>query len=428
MNSDQDTQFPTLKCMKSNKTLQIPRTPTWIGRSSSSHFRTEGPSTAFNHCSLQLNGNDEWEVRQTSQDLTVVGRVLGADESHTLKDEDVLVVGTPTDTRVWKFSGNKRRSSLPEPTIEAMNSQVQALQEQVAAEKERTWDLIREKLALQNAQKESEKNIDTLLTDLEQEQRRVNDSIEQLKSQLEDKNKEISRLQLGQNIVACKGTIRCKTLQGRLLNCAKARREERKKFRKQLADDRKEHREAMSKERQRSQLMSTEDRKTYQSAYNSFRRKSQAELRQLQRTRREDRLRIKELDRKNQKYSRARRLQRSLENEVDCPVCTEMIVDPVILGCSHTICHVCLLKLPHQECPLCRTPIITTTHSKILEHMMDLIASKTDEGGKERRTALKAARKVEQAALVRRERLRAERQRAARLNPPEDSPDIIVLD
>ncbi|XP_064197539.1 E3 ubiquitin-protein ligase TRIM35-like [Anguilla rostrata] len=47
-----------------------------------------------------------------------------------------------------------------------------------------------------------------------------------------------------------------------------------------------------------------------------------------------------------------------LEEELSCPVCSEIFRDPVVLSCSHSFCKACLQKYWEQkgsrECPVCR--------------------------------------------------------------------------
>ncbi|XP_035276454.1 zinc-binding protein A33-like [Anguilla anguilla] len=47
-----------------------------------------------------------------------------------------------------------------------------------------------------------------------------------------------------------------------------------------------------------------------------------------------------------------------LEEELSCPVCTEIFRDPVLLSCSHSFCKACLQQYWEQkgsrECPVCR--------------------------------------------------------------------------
>ncbi|KAM9486316.1 E3 ubiquitin-protein ligase TRIM35-like [Clarias gariepinus] len=46
------------------------------------------------------------------------------------------------------------------------------------------------------------------------------------------------------------------------------------------------------------------------------------------------------------------------EEDFSCPVCCEILKDPVILSCSHSVCKVCLQKIwetkGSKECPVCR--------------------------------------------------------------------------
>ncbi|XP_041926847.1 nuclear factor 7, brain-like isoform X1 [Alosa sapidissima] len=47
-----------------------------------------------------------------------------------------------------------------------------------------------------------------------------------------------------------------------------------------------------------------------------------------------------------------------LEEDLSCPVCTEIYKDPVLLTCSHSFCKACLQRFwntkPSRECPVCR--------------------------------------------------------------------------
>ena len=47
-----------------------------------------------------------------------------------------------------------------------------------------------------------------------------------------------------------------------------------------------------------------------------------------------------------------------LEEDLSCPVCTDIFKDPVVLSCSHSFCKVCLQQFweskGSRECPYCR--------------------------------------------------------------------------
>ncbi|XP_062391193.1 nuclear factor 7, brain-like [Sardina pilchardus] len=49
-----------------------------------------------------------------------------------------------------------------------------------------------------------------------------------------------------------------------------------------------------------------------------------------------------------------------LEEDLSCPVCTEIYKDPVVLTCTHSICKACLQQFWNtkgsRECPICRRP------------------------------------------------------------------------
>ncbi|XP_053171586.1 zinc-binding protein A33-like [Scomber japonicus] len=50
------------------------------------------------------------------------------------------------------------------------------------------------------------------------------------------------------------------------------------------------------------------------------------------------------------------------EEDLSCPICTEIFTDPVVLTCSHSFCKVCLQSWWRQkkECPLCkRAPLLS---------------------------------------------------------------------
>ncbi|KAL2080902.1 hypothetical protein ACEWY4_022755 [Coilia grayii] len=48
-----------------------------------------------------------------------------------------------------------------------------------------------------------------------------------------------------------------------------------------------------------------------------------------------------------------------LEEDLCCPVCTDIYKDPVVLGCAHSICRACLKQFwatkGSRDCPVCRT-------------------------------------------------------------------------
>uniref|UniRef100_A0A3B5M1K6 RING-type domain-containing protein n=1 Tax=Xiphophorus couchianus TaxID=32473 RepID=A0A3B5M1K6_9TELE len=47
------------------------------------------------------------------------------------------------------------------------------------------------------------------------------------------------------------------------------------------------------------------------------------------------------------------------EEDLCCPVCQDVFMDPVVLSCSHSFCKECLKnwwrEKPARECPVCKT-------------------------------------------------------------------------
>ena len=51
-----------------------------------------------------------------------------------------------------------------------------------------------------------------------------------------------------------------------------------------------------------------------------------------------------------------------MDDTQECPVCFTFVTDPIVLGCEHTFCRLCILKSTHlapdgRSCPLCRAAI-----------------------------------------------------------------------
>ena len=51
-----------------------------------------------------------------------------------------------------------------------------------------------------------------------------------------------------------------------------------------------------------------------------------------------------------------------MSNKVyDCIVCTEILVLPIVMTCSHVICKACIKSLRTRECPVCRATVTRDT-------------------------------------------------------------------
>lgn len=61
-------------------------------------------------------------------------------------------------------------------------------------------------------------------------------------------------------------------------------------------------------------------------------------------------------------------------SDFECPVCFEIMVEPVKLQCSHVFCSVCLKnnhKHHFQICPMCRTTLKKQNNGEVLQEMVE---------------------------------------------------------
>lgn len=107
------------------------------------------------------------------------------------------------------------------------------------------------------------------------------------------------------------------------------------------------------------------------------------------------------------------------EEDYDCPVCLELLVDPVVIsGCGHDACKHCLRRWLAQgqaTCPTCRTAIVPATlprvclrlartietlfPARLQERRAQLAAAGRDITAEERRTEAAAAQRARQRQL-----------------------------
>ena len=86
------------------------------------------------------------------------------------------------------------------------------------------------------------------------------------------------------------------------------------------------------------------------------------------------------------------------ESQLQCPVCSEVIVGATTINCGHTFCEFCLREWQKKKsnCPLCRTDIKHKVAVRILDEFTDkLYQQLTNEDGLEERASLKLRRDLE---------------------------------
>lgn len=83
-------------------------------------------------------------------------------------------------------------------------------------------------------------------------------------------------------------------------------------------------------------------------------------------------------------------IMEKLEEELICNICTEVLIKPTVLDCSHTFCEHCILqwKKKKGQCPVCRNHIKSQTRVLALDHFIDKTLETLTPGQKEKRNIL----------------------------------------
>ncbi|XP_069944294.1 E3 ubiquitin-protein ligase rnf8-like isoform X2 [Cherax quadricarinatus] len=85
-----------------------------------------------------------------------------------------------------------------------------------------------------------------------------------------------------------------------------------------------------------------------------------------------------------------------VENEFQCPICSELFITAIMLNCSHTFCQHCIdqWKKNKKDCPNCRTRITSETRSLVVDNFIDKIVPTLSEDLKKKRAEIVAERKA----------------------------------
>jgi len=80
-------------------------------------------------------------------------------------------------------------------------------------------------------------------------------------------------------------------------------------------------------------------------------------------------------------------LEDTMEEELQCSICTELLIEATSLNCSHSFCAFCLKewKKNKNECPVCRARITTETRSLVLDSYIDKMVVHLSDDMRERR-------------------------------------------
>lgn len=89
------------------------------------------------------------------------------------------------------------------------------------------------------------------------------------------------------------------------------------------------------------------------------------------------------------------------EDQFQCCICTEMIINAVTLNCSHTFCSYCILQWKERKsyCPICRVKIKVQLHTKIIDSFIDKLVSNSNSEVQSHRKVLKEEREENEKKL-----------------------------
>ncbi|CAH1407425.1 unnamed protein product [Nezara viridula] len=84
----------------------------------------------------------------------------------------------------------------------------------------------------------------------------------------------------------------------------------------------------------------------------------------------------------------------TLDREMLCSICNDIIYEATALNCRHTFCRFCLIewKKKKKECPVCRTKIKTETRPLVIDSFIDKLADTIGGELKTRRLEVKEER------------------------------------
>ncbi|CAG9854677.1 unnamed protein product [Phyllotreta striolata] len=85
---------------------------------------------------------------------------------------------------------------------------------------------------------------------------------------------------------------------------------------------------------------------------------------------------------------------RHIEDDLRCPICSEILIKPITLNCSHTFCEYCINKWTSkmQNCPICRCEISHRFRTVLLENIISNVVCSLPESQQNRRDGLRLER------------------------------------
>ncbi|GJQ75385.1 hypothetical protein Trydic_g23561 [Trypoxylus dichotomus] len=83
-----------------------------------------------------------------------------------------------------------------------------------------------------------------------------------------------------------------------------------------------------------------------------------------------------------------------IENELQCAICTELLIKVTTLNCSHSFCKDCIKewRKTNKNCPICRTKIGTANRTSVLDNFIGKILKSAPKDIRQHRNEVVKAR------------------------------------
>ncbi|CAG9770796.1 unnamed protein product [Ceutorhynchus assimilis] len=106
-----------------------------------------------------------------------------------------------------------------------------------------------------------------------------------------------------------------------------------------------------------------------------------------------------------------------MENELMCVICSNLFIKAVTLGCSHSFCQYCIesWKKNKTDCPICRTKMVSTTRTLVLDNIIEkMMDNASEEDKKLRKEVIDERQKIADAEIAAKNQQQAANARGGR--------------
>lgn len=88
--------------------------------------------------------------------------------------------------------------------------------------------------------------------------------------------------------------------------------------------------------------------------------------------------------------SRQREFQEILETDLQCNICQDIFINPLVLNCAHSFCKFCVFRwlASHKACPTCRMPVSFQAENLVIRNIVNKLISKSSKSFQTARRAI----------------------------------------